>query len=287
MKTRQALRVANSLQNGNLKPLHVIRAASLQLRRPLIVRIDDADLIYHPAELSGNFYQYYSRDYDHTYIVHESERRKYENARLPGGSLLKSVPGRLVYSAHAGANISQASKQALQVAFDFRSRVVLPFNDVTVVLRPFSDPDFGLQEYRRISDEQHEAYLKSDEYRKYQQRQAAELAKAQAVVDAAVAELPTVLESGLDAVIPWCRNISDSTDHSGVNVPTAEIVSQFESAGYEVDAYVNDPLVKNDRRIMGLWLVGQALGCLQSMGAMHPTLTHKFANQYENWQDAA
>ena len=279
MKTREARRVAKSLAAGHLKPLHIIRAASLQLKRPLMVRQDDFDLIYHPKEVTGPLFKFYAPDYSEVVIVPANQRDKYR--AWGSGYEHKSTPG-IKVDPHGGSNIEYISPRTAKVANQLRAYVGLSFNSISLKVGPFAAPGFAHAEWKRISDEKHQAYLNSEEYKHRQAKEAAELAKRQEKVDGLLTALP-LIGPDTDLVVQFCRDYIENTDHRGVQGNTEFVLNTLEAAGWVNGAYVNDPLVKTDKEIFAKWLVGQVMNCLASMGMAPPSVISGLAEDYENW----
>lgn len=277
MKTREARRVAKSLAAGNLKPLHVIRAASLQLRRPLIARLNDFNLVYHPKELTGQFFRYYSRDYSKIFVVPANQRAEYEH-KYRGGFKLNSLPGTITVEPHGGSDIEYISSRVANLSNYFRAYIGVSFNDVQLQVGPFATPGYAYAEWRRISDANYQAYLNSDEYK----RQAAERAKRQDKVDGLLAALP-LIGPDTDLVVRFCRDYVENMDYMGVQGNTELVLQTLEAAGWVSGAYVDDPLVKTDKEIFAKWFVGQVMNCLRSMGMAPPNVVSMFSEDYENW----
>lgn len=282
MKTREARRVAKSLAAGNLKPLHVIRAASLQLKRPLIVRQSDFDLVYHPKELTGKFFRFYERDYRQTHLVPASQYAEYERLTGRAGYEYDSTPDTIQVNPHAGSSIQWISPSAAKVAYQLRAYVDLNFNDISLKVGPFATPGYAYAEWQRISDVNYQAYLNSDEYKQRQQEEAAERAKRQEKVDGLLAALP-LIGPDTDLVVRFCRDYIENTDYNGVRGNTELVLQTLGAAGWVDGAHVHDPLVKTDKEIFAKWLVGQVMNCLATMGMAPPNVVHKFAEDYENW----
>lgn len=283
MKTREARRVAKSLANGNLKPLYVIRAASLQLKRPLVSHQRDFDLVYHPKELTGQFFRFYKRDYSETFIVPASQRAEYQ--RLYGGGYeFKSEPGTIKVDPHAGTNIEYISPRTARIANVLRAYVGLTFNDISLKVGPFAAPGYAYAEWRRISDANYQAYINSDAYRERQAQELAERQKRQQKVDGLLAALP-LIGPDTDLVVRFCRDYVENTDHNGVQGNHELVLQTLGAAGWVDGAHVHDPLVKTDKEIFAKWLVGQVMNCLATMGMAPPNLVHRFAEDYENWNN--
>jgi hypothetical protein len=158
------------------------------------------------------------------------------------------------------------------------------FNSISLKVGPFAAPGFAHAEWKRISDEKHQAYLNSDEYKHRQAKEAAELAKRQEKVDGLLTALP-LIGPDTDLVVQFCRDYIENTDHRGVQGNTEFVLNTLEAAGWVKRAYVNDPLVKTDKEIFAKWLVGQVMNCLASMRMAPPHVVHRFTENYENWDN--
>ena len=280
MKTREARRIAKSLAAGKtLKPLHVIRAASLQLKRPLVIRQKGFDLIYHPKELTGTFFRFYAPNFSQVVIVPANQRDEYRAWR--GGYEYKSTPG-ISVDPDAGSNIEYISPSTAKVANQLRAYVGLPFNNIFLKVGPFADPGYAYAEWCRICDANYQAYLNSDECKQRQAEEAAECAKRQEKVDGLLAGLSLIVLN-TDLVVRFCRDYIENMDYTAVQGNNEFVLQTLETAGWVSGAHVGDELVKTDKEIFAKWLVGQVMSCLKIRGMAPSNVISMFAEHYENW----
>ena len=160
------------------------------------------------------------------------------------------------------------------------------------MVRPFSTSESVEAEYWRIVNERREKYLNSEEYQRVLKERQEEVARKQEVINHGMLLLPAAIDAGLNAVLNWLENIANATDDSDTVVPATEIVRQLHIAGYRVNEYVleegaseqqkflNRMMLEENPNMFGRYIVGQAMGCLHHMGAIHPSLIQKFVEKF-------
>jgi hypothetical protein len=165
----------------------------------------------------------------------------------------------IAYEPPAGEHIAHACRESLAIANRRGAPVVFRFNGVDVTAAPGETPEAVHDRWQVKVAEQSEAYRSSSEGRRAKAEAAERLRSCRRRTDALMARLPGVV-GDLAALVRWCVELSDAADHVGVKWNPETAVAAIEAAGYRPNAHVGRPSEDfADRRIMGEYLVGQAL----------------------------
>jgi hypothetical protein len=84
---------------------------------------------------------------------------------------------------------------------------------------------------------------------------------------------------GLDATVDWLDEYIALADDIGVNPHLKKVKSALEKAGYVNKEFTGKAFVRDDKRIMGRYIVGQAINCMTNGMPPHPVLG-RFAQEY-------
>jgi hypothetical protein len=151
------------------------------------------------------------------------------------------------------------------------------FNEISVSFTPSTTIDQAWQVYSDAVDEHREAGPSAV------QHAAESLHNHQAAHDECMQTLDGVLAQGDAALLDWLVKFSDACDHVGV-------VGQDFPRGcamLEVHGYVEGDCVGLDKqeytqpRTLALYIVGQALNCMKTMGmGPHPSTSRVVADYY-------
>jgi len=99
----------------------------------------------------------------------------------------------------------------------------------------------------------------------------------QSQVNDLLQSLPQALKNGENETIQWLGKFAANNEGTTFDGPA--IASMLKGAGYRSGAYINDPLVKTDRKVCAEWVIGQCIRVLDH-GQEVPFFVSSFAWQY-------
>jgi hypothetical protein len=297
MKTREAKRIARSVENGDaIYPGHVLRKVALQLGRPLNISVPNADLFYYPKGVQGEFAvaTKYRPLIEKIVKVKDANPKDYDYFRE-----LEVKPGQLVMNPHAGSDVEWACKKSCRLARTIGMVITFDFNDEPMTARPHSQPDALYARWHQEKDRKYREYLASDEYKEFLAEQEAERVEAQGKIDALLERLHTVTrgpefrDDDQDALLDWMYEFSKVADLNTVVWDIPVVADRLTSAGWTANAHVlPDGLTKeqeenfratirSDKRIDAEYIIGQCVTCMLGGMPPHPVVT-KFIDEYRN-----
>jgi hypothetical protein len=177
----------------------------------------------------------------------------------------------------AGCHISSACREAILAGYP----CFFVFNDIRVEHLSEDDTPESLEAcWSDASNKRYEAYLASPECKAAEIKRAREVSANQKTVDSLMDKRPFIDFSNQMEVLNWLNELAPLSDDVGVHVPSSQILKHFKKNGYAPGVFCGDAFVKGDKNIHARYLAGQALSCLQSMGAIHPV----FQSMFESWK---
>lgn len=154
------------------------------------------------------------------------------------------------------------------------------FNEIPVEAVSGVDPAYIVATYKAESHRQAIAYNESPEGKKAVRDAKRRKDELQHQADAAMEMLGELDFSSLSAIIGWFKEIRDPSDHVGVNIPSENIVREFERHGYHAGVNCGDEFDSENPDNIARWLIGQALEGLKEYGSIHQVF-HKFASEWQ------
>jgi len=96
-----------------------------------------------------------------------------------------------------------------------------------------------------------------------------------------IEQLKTLDFVNLALVLDWLCEVQPLTDTIGNDDMCSEIVDIFNKHEFKANVNVGSYYDGNDKYNVALYIIGQALDCLQSIGAIHPVVIG-FTKQWKN-----
>jgi hypothetical protein len=193
---------------------------------------------------------------------------------------ISNEPQRL--EAKPGQHVQQFAQQLIDRAKADGVDVEGDFNGIT--LHVSSDEPVTAEDlvnfYSQESDRRAEEYRQSPEGVKAAEEDEARKNALQEKADQLVTQLDSLDFSNLEAVIDWIVDFQDASDHIGVSFDREKVVSTFRSHGFDVGVNTGEAFNEEDAENFAKWLVGQALGGINSVGAIHQVV-HRFAGDWK------
>ena len=186
------------------------------------------------------------------------------------------------YTPSVGETVDETVLWIVAMANEMGETVVAKFNDIELTAKPGDDANAIAEFYSSEMARRSEEYRKSPEGQRAEREAEEHRQKAQAQMDEAMAELPTLDFADFGAMIAWLEEVRDPSDYIGVTTPYAQIVSTFRENGYEPDVNYGQDFDDEDEENFARWLIGQALSNLElDIHAIHQVF-HKFADDWRN-----
>ena len=179
---------------------------------------------------------------------------------------------------YAGCHIAKAAKLLLDAAKS-NGEAVGMFNNIQLVAREGQTEADVVGDYQRQSEALAELYRNSPEGRAAATEREESRAAAQAKHDRLMRQLPSLNFRDDAAVLDWCCQMQEPSDHVGVIVRRETIVETFAKHGFEPGVNCGADYKPRDRGNMFRYLVGQALSGLQDGPAIH-SIIHQFADEW-------
>ena len=181
------------------------------------------------------------------------------------------------YDPLPGTDISDACRDALVIATRTGSPVGFRFNGVQVQAQPGQLIDEVIAGYLQECERRAEAYRNSPEGKRAAAEAEADRQRFQERTDALMRQLPEAVQS-LDSLVRWCVAMSQSADRAGVTWDHAMAARTIVDAGYPANLHIRLPksAFKKSTKLVGEWLVGQAVACMLKGMPPHP-ITEMFA----------
>jgi len=177
-----------------------------------------------------------------------------------------------------GTHIDRAAESLVSAAIEHGSASG-EFNGISLTADATSSPQEIVSRWNSASEERERLWRESPEGKKAERKRDQRRSDAQSLHDNLMQRLPSLNMKDDAAVLDWLCQMQEPTDHVGVIVRRATIISHFEKAGYRENANCGDAFKPHDRENVFRYLVGQALSGLKEGSAIHPIL-HKFAAEW-------
>lgn len=196
----------------------------------------------------------------------------------------------LKYEAVIGDTIDYVAEQAVRLSQLHHKTVTFTFNDVSLTVDESSTPEGVVLTYRHAREEQAERYRNSPEGKAAAAKIAAEAAVSQKLLNALVdSDLDEAIKGGMTPLVNWAKEFAslanEAEDYRG-----DEVLTKLAAAGFRANECAGTDFVKGDKNIMGRYIIGQVMACMDDSGPFgkmppHP-ITMKFADDYNAMPDA-
>lgn len=186
----------------------------------------------------------------------------------------------LIYEPLGGERIEHACHEATRLAKEHRRLCRFSFNDVTLMAAPKKSAYTLEWEWTWTLERERSAYRNSKKGQEAERQRVAEVSAMQIQSDFLIKDLPNACQGGLDKVMLWLSAFAEVADRIGVTFDTDWIIALLESAGFRENAHVGrHPSAFNNRKMMGHYIVGQAINCMRQGMPPHP-MTLTFVEKY-------
>lgn len=183
------------------------------------------------------------------------------------------------YEPMAGDWIDNACQEAVKLAIENGDTVTFKFNDIEMTAGPGDDPALLSRFFSQESARRYEEYQRSPQGIAAAEERRCRLHQSQIRMDALMDDMKATFDTGLDGVVDWLSQYTPLADDNGVSARINIVHNALLAAGYINNEYTGDAFVKGDKRIVGRYIVGQAINCMERGMPPHPMLV-SFAEQY-------
>lgn len=155
------------------------------------------------------------------------------------------------------------------------------FNGVTLTATGKETPEILREQFYIQLGKNSEAYKRSPEYKKEQERRQKEVSTLQKKHDELISCFPTLNFKDYNAVIDFIHQYYQVTDHVGVEKNHKHVIKLLEDNGYISNANTGDNFKENDEENTARYIIGQFMSCVKESGACPPVLS----SFYEKYVD--
>lgn len=197
----------------------------------------------------------------------------------------------LSYEPCAGENIEYAAESAIALAKKEDASVSFFFNEISLCVDANSQKKDVVAAFMSAIDKRADDYRKSPAGQAALSKRQQEVAAKQARLDQQVQNMDAAIQGGLKTLIPWIKQYADDGDDIDVNRHHDTVLKKLVDAGYKSGECTGKDFVKGNKEIMGRYIIGQAVSCMDGSGPFgkmgpHPNLTIRFADEYLAMPDA-
>lgn len=187
----------------------------------------------------------------------------------------------MVIKTYPGQRIEEACLLAVEKAKLIQCSCSFEFNGVEVVAGRSSTREGLVAFYHDELSRQAEEYRKSPKGISDAEASKKRLEDAQEVVNECITNLPALLVAGtMDDLMRLLEKFTPASDWIGIEYDKADLVKALNSAGYVDNMHVGLPPERfSDRRLMGEYITGQVINCLNN-GMGPAPVTVSFIEKY-------
>lgn len=178
----------------------------------------------------------------------------------------------------AGTHIDRAAEALVEMARR-EGEAIGRFNGVELSATRNTTPDAISAEYNRICEERAAAYRASPEGIAAAARANERRRSLQGKHDALMARLPSLDWRDDVAVLDWCCEMQEPSDHVGVIIKKDTILAEFAKHGFTPNMRTGSDYIADSRLVSHAYLIGQALAGIAHV-AIHGII-HKFAAEWK------
>lgn len=176
-----------------------------------------------------------------------------------------------------GTNIENAAQELVAVA-NRDGEAHGDFNDITLRAKRDDLPESIVAAYDRETKARAAAYRSSPEGKAAAERDRQERQDLQSEHDRLMAALRTLDWNNKAAVLDWCCAMQKPSDRIGVIIRRDTIIAEFAKRGFTPNMRTGEDYIEQ-KTVAHAYIVGQALRCLETVGAIHGII-HKFADEW-------
>lgn len=176
-----------------------------------------------------------------------------------------------------GSHVSKAADDLVAAAKESGQPAHGVFNGITLTANPDSNAQQVLAAWESACEERRLAYEASPEGIAARKKAEDVRTALQARHDALMAALPHLDWNSDVAVLDWCCDMQEPSDHNGVNRQRQEMIDTFKAHGFLPGVNCGPDFKDGDRDNMVRYIIGQALS-----GPSIHGIIHKFAAE---WKD--
>jgi hypothetical protein len=192
----------------------------------------------------------------------------------------------LRYHVSGGTHISGACAKACSMARREKAMVRFDFNDTQLFATPKKSPVTIEWEFEQATDRARSKWLNSEACKRQMAERALQLVHMNAEMAALLIGLPKALAS-MDSTMHWLNDYARLADDVGVSHDGERVSKALIEAGYQPGAHVGrSPNFFSTRKVMGEYIIGQALNCMAMGMPPHP-ITQSFCEKYFALREAA
>lgn len=180
-----------------------------------------------------------------------------------------------------GMDIKDFAKLLVEKKDLHQQSVYAEFNGIKVIADRYSTIKSVLDDFSKQNEERRVKYHNSPEYKELVKISAINSKKTTETLREKIEQLKTLDFVNLVLVLDWLCEVQPFTDTIGNDDMCAEIVDIFNEHEYSANVNVGNYYDGNDKDNVALYIIGQALDCLQSIGAIHPVVIG-FTEQWKN-----
>lgn len=181
---------------------------------------------------------------------------------------------------HAGMHISDAAKMLCEAADEY-GEAAGAFNNITLTATRGNTAAAIVAEFeaRTAAAAAAKAYQESPAGIAAEERRQKTRRDMQDRHDALMARLPSLDWSNDVAVLDWCCEMQEPSDHVGVIVRKDTILAEFAKHGFTPNMRTGSDYIPDSRLVSHAYLIGQAMAGIESV-AIH-SIIHKFAAEWK------
>jgi len=170
----------------------------------------------------------------------------------------------LIYESKVGSHIENGIKSMKQMAIEHNNHIKTDFNDIEIIVNPDSDINKVIEAFHAEQNRLAKEYTNSPEGQARIKEREDEHMRQIIRVEELWDNQPDF--SDLNSVITWLEELEKC---SMMNLRKDRIVELFESKGYFACVNCGEDFKEDDKENWARWLIGQALECIQDVGAFH------------------
>lgn len=178
----------------------------------------------------------------------------------------------------AGCHISKAAEM-LCAAADEHGEASGTFNDITLSATRGIEPAAVVADFEAKTAAAAKIYRESPAFRAAEERRQQTRREMQDRHDALMARLPALDWNDDVAVLDWCCEMQEPSDHVGVIVRRDTILAEFAKHSFTPNMRTGTDYIPDSRLVSHAYLIGQAMSGIESV-AIHPII-HKFATEWK------
>lgn len=179
-----------------------------------------------------------------------------------------------------GSHISECCREIIKEAEYYNTEIFIEFNGVKLIATKDSTEQKLVDYFNEEMNKREKEYKSSEEYQAKSLMDQSEILENQIILDNEIENLKTLDFNNYEMVLDWFCKIQDVTDRVGVKFDKKSVIQIFENNGYFIGVNTGDNFNENDEGNFARYIVGQCLGFLDTVGAIHHVV-HRFTQQWK------